>query len=176
MSSRTSRSGKRLRRRDALHGWSMHFGPNMTPMVDVVMVILVFFMASAAFIGTDWFLRTAPVVEGGRKSTGSGAKPTDLQQVVNVSLDVGANGRTVGSMLELNNVPLETLLARIAAMPKGKQTEELRVIVRPSQAVAYSDVVRVHAAFHSVGVNQVGLGTKQGAAGAPPAAAPAAPR
>lgn len=150
----------------------MHFGPNMTPMVDVVMVILVFFMASAAFVGTDWFLRTAAVAEGGRKgANASGARPTDLSQVVNVTLDVGPNGRTVGSMLELQGVPLDQLLKRITAMPKGKQTEELRVIVRPTQAVAYSDVVRVHAAFHSVGVNQVGLGGRPSAGAATPAPA-----
>jgi len=35
------------------------FGPNMTPMVDVVLVILIFFMASTAFIGPEWFLRAA---------------------------------------------------------------------------------------------------------------------
>lgn len=28
----------------------------MTPMVDVVMVILVFFMVSAAFLGPEWLL------------------------------------------------------------------------------------------------------------------------
>lgn len=172
MSSRSNRNDRRLRRRDALHGWSMHFGPNMTPMVDVVMVILVFFMASAAFVGTDWFLRTAPVAEGGRKVSGSSARPTDLSQVVNVALDVGPNGRTVGSMLELNGASMDQLLARITAMPRGKQTEELRVIVRPTQGVPYSDVVRVHAAFHSVGVNQVGLGARQGAAATPAPAGP----
>jgi len=31
----------------------------MTPMVDVVMVILIFFMASAAFLGAEWFLKAA---------------------------------------------------------------------------------------------------------------------
>ena len=40
-----------------------HFGPNMTPMVDVVMVILIFFMASAAFVGEEWFLFAAIPVQ-----------------------------------------------------------------------------------------------------------------
>ena len=42
----------------------LHFGPNMTPMVDVVMVILIFFMASAAFMGDEWFLHGDPVRSG----------------------------------------------------------------------------------------------------------------
>ena len=32
------------RGRTALRQWELRFGPNMTPMVDVVMVILIFFM------------------------------------------------------------------------------------------------------------------------------------
>ncbi|MEM9372464.1 MAG: biopolymer transporter ExbD [Planctomycetota bacterium] len=31
--------------------------PNMTPMVDVTLVILIFFMASATIAGPEWFLR-----------------------------------------------------------------------------------------------------------------------
>lgn len=33
--------------------------PNMTPMVDVTLVILIFFMASATIAGPEWFLRAA---------------------------------------------------------------------------------------------------------------------
>ncbi|MCH7961632.1 MAG: biopolymer transporter ExbD [Planctomycetes bacterium] len=40
----------------ALRQWEMHFGPNMTPMVDVVMVILIFFMAGTAVIAPELFL------------------------------------------------------------------------------------------------------------------------
>src|SRR6185295_8612661 len=29
-------SARPFRRRNALHAWELHFGPNMTPMVDVV--------------------------------------------------------------------------------------------------------------------------------------------
>ena len=43
-----------FRRRSALYTWQLQFGPNMTPMVDVVMVILIFFMASATFAGAEW--------------------------------------------------------------------------------------------------------------------------
>ena len=46
-------------RAGALAHWDLHYGPNMTPMVDVVMVILVFFMASTAVLGPEWFLRSA---------------------------------------------------------------------------------------------------------------------
>tara|TARA_R110002073_G_scaffold336260_2_gene531546 strand:+ start:96711 stop:97211 length:501 start_codon:yes stop_codon:yes gene_type:complete len=45
-----------LKRRNVL-ARSSRFGPNMTPMVDVTLVILIFFMASASIGGLEWFLQ-----------------------------------------------------------------------------------------------------------------------
>ncbi|MCP2732564.1 biopolymer transporter ExbD, partial [Limnofasciculus baicalensis] len=57
------------RKRNALAQHDLHYGPNMTPMVDVVMVILVFFMASAVFLGPEWYLKTAiPEVRKGEQA------------------------------------------------------------------------------------------------------------
>jgi len=42
---------RRFRRRDARTTWEMHYGPSMTPMCDVVLVILVYFMASTSLAG-----------------------------------------------------------------------------------------------------------------------------
>ncbi|MFZ4431104.1 MAG: biopolymer transporter ExbD [Phycisphaerales bacterium] len=52
----TTRHGFRNRSARATH--ESHYGPNMTPMVDVVMVILIFFMASAAILGPEWFIKS----------------------------------------------------------------------------------------------------------------------
>lgn len=57
--------------RTAWRRYESAFGPNMTPMVDVVMVILVFFMASAAFLGPEWFVKSVLPVQGVAASTGS---------------------------------------------------------------------------------------------------------
>ncbi|MDX2148115.1 MAG: biopolymer transporter ExbD [Planctomycetota bacterium] len=57
----TGRRGSRWNERTALGTYELHHGPNMTPMVDVVMVILVFFMASAAILGPEWFLNAGLV-------------------------------------------------------------------------------------------------------------------
>src|SRR6056297_968705 len=46
-----------LRQRNIFAGRG-RFGPNMTPMVDVVLVILIFFMAATTIAGQEWFLRT----------------------------------------------------------------------------------------------------------------------
>lgn len=52
--SETTRS-RPLRRRNVM-GSTGRFGPNMTPMVDVVLVILIFFMAATTIAGQEWFL------------------------------------------------------------------------------------------------------------------------
>lgn len=159
-----SRSKGGFRRRDALHGWTLHFGPNMTPMVDVVMVILVFFMASAAFMGDDWFLR-AGVVESPKAgpASASAAAPTPpdpLAQRLDVLLDRGSSGETLVTAFELVKAPLDSFAARARALPKGGATSKIEIIVKPVAAVPYQDVVRVHEACYAAGIEKVGLGTR----------------
>lgn len=152
-----------FRRRDALHNWSLHFGPNMTPMVDVVMVILVFFMASAAFIGSQWFLKAAVVPEAKAAPT---TPPPPAQDDpfalpparVHVTLESSETGETLATALDQTRVPLADFLAKIAAMPRGAETSALEVLVQPAASVPYNDVIRVHEAYHAVGVTKVGIG------------------
>ncbi len=162
--SRRGRSRSGFKRRDALHGSTLHFGPNMTPMVDVVMVILVFFMASAAFMGDDWFLR-AGVVDSPKpgKAAASAAAPTPpdpLAQRLEVLLDRGPSGETQVTAFELVKAPLEAFAARTRTLPRGGATSKIEIIVKPVAAVPYQDVVRVHEACYAAGIEKVGLGTR----------------
>lgn len=163
--------GHGFRRRNALHGWTLHFGPNMTPMVDVVMVILIFFMASAAFLGSEWFLRAAIPFEAGRGT--SAAKPNDPLELPPVRLEVvmgvDPKGNTVVSFLDLKQVPMDQFLARIAQLPRDEQTRKLEVVIKPTPQVPYRDVVRAHAACDEAGIYKVGIGvTRTAAPAAPP--------
>lgn len=161
-----SRRAAPFRRRDALHGWTMHFGPNMTPMVDVVMVILVFFMASAAFVGDDWFLRAGVVEAPAKGATPSAAPPRvqpppdPLAQRIEVLLDRGASGETLVTAFELVRAGIPAFAARVRSLPRGPATSRLEIIVRPEREVAYQDVVRVHEACYAAGIEKVGLGAR----------------
>ncbi len=148
-----------LRRRDALHNYTMHFGPNMTPMVDIVMVILIFFMATAAFMGSEWFLKAAIPFEAGRgtslnKSNDPLAIPLKPLEVL---LDANADGRTVVTFLELNRASVEEFIARVSQFPRSETTSELEVVIKPMPSVPYADVVRVHAACDAAGIYKVGI-------------------
>jgi biopolymer transport protein ExbD len=155
------RSTRHFRRRDALHNYSLHFGPNMTPMVDIVMVILIFFMSFAAFMGNEWFLRAAIPFDAGRGTNAS--KPNDPLAPpptrMDIVLDADAGGNTVVSFLGVSRVPMEEFEKRIAAFPKNDAaTRNIEVVLRPTAKVPYADVVRAHAACDSVGIFKVGYG------------------
>lgn len=153
------RGHRGLRRRDALHAHSMHFGPNMTPMVDVVMVILIFFMASAAFLGNEWFLRAAIPFEAGRGTNPN--KPSDPTALPPVKLDllmeVDGAGQTVVTFPGLNKAPLGDFFARIAQFKNDPAAGEIEIVIRPTPAVPYADVVQAHAACDDAGIYKLGI-------------------
>lgn len=158
MSALTRRRGG-LRRRDALHSHSLHFGPNMTPMVDVVMVILIFFMASAAFLGSEWFLKAAIPFDAGRGTNPKKPNdPTALPPIrLDLIMDVDEAGRTVVTFPPLTRAPLESFFARIAEFKNDKSAGDIEVVIRPTARVPYADVVRAHAACDDAGIYKLGI-------------------
>jgi biopolymer transport protein ExbD len=149
-----------FRKRSALHGHELHFGPNMTPMVDVVMVILIFFMASASFAGSEWFLRTAiprqaPAAQPPKQNQGD---PFDLPPArFELTLRRGADGRTVASGEGIQPVGLDGLRAQLAGIARGTSAGDLELIVRSDGDVPYGDVIRAHDAAAAAGIAKVGL-------------------
>ncbi|MFN0133983.1 MAG: ExbD/TolR family protein [Phycisphaerales bacterium] len=133
-----------------------HFGPTMTPMVDVVMVILIFFMATATFAGSEWFLRSAlPRAEA---EGAAGGDPFALPPAsFELMLSVGTDGRTMASGEGFGAMGLEELPARLEALSRGVAKDDLVLLVRPEAGVPYGDVIRVHDAATSAGWGKVGL-------------------
>mgnify|MGYP001408408283 CR=1 FL=1 len=159
----------RFRRRDAMAAAARSmgrapgegaFGPNMTPMVDVVLVILVFFMAGTAFIGDEWFLRSqvAPAASRGPATQDPFELPPTRLEVV---LDAGAGG-TLATGVGLELAPLESVLAALRAFAAGTAVDEIEVIVRPGPTVPWEDVVRVHEVSAEAGITKIAIGARGG--------------
>lgn len=149
-------SSRALRRRDALHVRSASFGPNMTPMVDVVMVILVFFMASAAFVGPEWFLRTLLPAPPGAGRPGQ-ADPLKAPVRIEVRLAV-KNGVTVATgqgLAEGSLVEMSAALAEAAKIAGSQVRESVEVVLRPAGDVPYRDLIALHEACQRVGIERV---------------------
>lgn len=146
------------RRGSALAGWDMHYGPNMTPMVDVVMVILVFFMTSSAILGPEWFLKSAlPVNAPPPPTTDQPEKPSR----VNAALSRGPDGKTAVRAHESGTTPadesLDQFLLRLEKLAREKPPRLIEVLLRPDAAVAYGDIVRIHEACQRLAIEKVGM-------------------
>lgn len=141
-----------LRRRNALAVHDLHYGPNMTPMVDVVMVILIFFMASAVFLGPEWFLRTAlPVVKGSSVTAGE-EQPTRIRVYVERA-GSGAAARVEGGAL----VSIETAIGMLERATREKGSSKVVVLVTPVSEAPYDAVVAIHEACQRLGIAKVGI-------------------
>lgn len=151
-----------LRRRDALHTWTTGFAPNMTPMVDVVMVILVFFMVSAAFVGPEWFLRTVLPAPPGTGRTGT---PDTAKATVRIDITLAVkDGATVASGQGLSEAGLEAMIAAVerAARQAGDNVQEtVEVVLRPSGQVPYRDLIRMHEACQQAGIERVTVAVRK---------------
>lgn len=138
-----------FRRRSAMAQHDLHYGPNMTPMVDVVMVILVFFMASAAFLGPEWFLRTAiprpaPAVADAERVTWT----LRLSRPANIT-SVRVN--------ELPEMTIEAVEAWMENQLRSISRDRITVIISPEAPVPYDEVVRAHEICARKGIKRVGL-------------------
>ncbi|MCW5764453.1 MAG: biopolymer transporter ExbD [Phycisphaeraceae bacterium] len=150
----SSRHG--LRRRDAAFTRAESFGPNMTPMVDVVMVILVFFMVSAAFVGPEWFLRTVLPAPAGAGRAGT-PDPTVRPVRIDVTLSV-VGGSTVATGQGLTDASLERMaeaLAEAARLAGDQVKQAVEVVLRPQGAVPYRDIIRLHEAAQRAGIERI---------------------
>ncbi|MEK6702381.1 MAG: biopolymer transporter ExbD [Planctomycetota bacterium] len=150
---------KPFRNRSAVAIHDTHIGPNMTPMVDVVMVILIFFMASAALMGPEWLLRTALP---SRKAAASAA----LQDIVPVlaTLDSNPDGSILvrltigtGDQRKTQEFPIEEIESTLVALARTHGADKLAISLSPGASVSYEAVVRVHEACARAGVARVGV-------------------
>jgi biopolymer transport protein ExbD len=147
-----------FRRRGALHQWQGRFGPNMTPMVDVVMVILIFFMASTALMGPEWFLK-ASVQNAAAKATPP--KPTDDPFALGPARFVFEltvqEGRTLAKGPGLENATLGRLGERLKAFATEVPPKEALLVLSPAPDVPYQDVVTAHDLCVRAGFERIGL-------------------
>lgn len=142
-----------FRKRNALAQHDLHYGPNMTPMVDVVMVILVFFMASAVFLGPEWYLKTAiPEVRKGEQAASANTEEKTLR--VHLSRDGETDRATIDKG---DGLTLEALNARLAAETKERAASKLTVVIIPEPDASYESVVLVHEYCQKLGIARVGV-------------------
>ncbi len=155
------------RRKTALQTYDGHIGPNMTPMVDVVMVILIFFMASASILGPTWLLRTSLPP----KPSPTVQPPKDELVRLKVQLELKAGNtfaRWTEAIGEAPPIPaaesgsgLKVLQARLTELSRSHELSKIVVLIDPAANVPYSDVIQIHSICQQLGIDKVGLASTE---------------
>lgn len=114
---------------------------SLTPLIDVVFILLVFFMLASSF--QDW--RAIELATPGR--TGSSGPSMVGALLVEVRPD--------GLRLSAEPLSLEALAARVRRRVAGQP--DVRVVVRPSHGVALQETVRVLDTLATTGVTGLSL-------------------
>lgn len=120
--------------------------PNLAPMIDVILVLTIFFMCATKFSGDertfdlDLPRADAPVV--------ASAVPPEIVEVA------AAGGLRLGS----EDVTVEQLVARLSSLREGDA--DLTVMIRGERAVAHGRMAEVYEACRNAGVHRVAISVK----------------
>jgi len=129
-----------------------HTGPNMTPMVDIVMCILIFFMLGSTFLAPELYLtNNMPAVPGGqsREPGTEPIPPVRVSIVVSRHGDatwVSAFGRQfrLAPATEASRKQDLTDLAAAFQDRHSQITGDVQYILAPHRNVPYADVISVY--------------------------------
>jgi len=121
---------------------------NVTPMVDVMLVLLIIFMVTAPLL-----VAGVPInlPDSRAKSLDQGDKP------VQVSLD--ADGKL---FIDENEISAAELPARLAAIAAKGGAQGPQVYLRADRGLDYGEVMRVMGEINRAGLNRVALVTTEG--------------
>lgn len=131
-------------------------GPNLTPMVDVVLVVLIFLMLAGAI--------AAPHVLSARTPRlGTSAGPQALSMDLRVQDDPGTRAFVVTGMgmriVGDSDRLLAALQTRYAAyQAAGIKPSDMRVVIRPSSNVTYQHVLTVYETVQRAHFTHAALG------------------
>jgi biopolymer transport protein TolR len=118
---------------------------NVTPLVDVMLVLLIIFMVTAPLL-----VAGVPV-----NLPDSRAKPLEQQQKpVQISLDI--SGKVFVDDVE---VPLPGLPEKLASLPKGADAPQ--IYLRADRSLDYGRVMQVMGELNRAGLNKVALVTNE---------------
>lgn len=130
---------------------------NMTPFIDVVLVLLIIFMVAAPLLTVG-----VPI-----ELPKSSAKPLQ-EETQPITVSVNVNGDI---FIQDQAVRLDELVTKLSAIAKGGTDE--RVFIRGDRTTNYGLMMRVMGRISSAGYKKIGLVTEQDEGGT--AATPAAP-
>jgi len=137
-------------------------GPNMTPLVDVVMVILIFLMLAGSFAGAEHYLvSNVPFTD-----KGAGGEPPPPGFVPDEPLEIRVDSPNpdqfiarAGQITVENADKLRVLLEKMRDQLElaGTKREKVQVVISPGRNVKYKFLVEVYQASLQADFKKVGF-------------------
>lgn len=149
-------------------GRGIHYdsGPNMTPLVDIMLVILIFLMLTGTFAGAEHYLSSNLAF---RKS-GSGAANQSVipdQELLQVRVSENATHdgfiAVAGQYQASDKQALATALRRLRDGYRASNTklENVQVVIAPARTVKYKHVIEVFEAAQLADFPKIGFAPPQ---------------
>jgi biopolymer transport protein TolR len=120
---------------------------NVTPFVDVMLVLLIIFMVAAPLLTVG-----VPVE---LPKTAAGALPVDQEEPLTVTIT--AQGAV---QIQTTETPRDQLIVRLRGIAAERESD--RVFLRADGSVSYADVMQVMGALNAGGFSNIGLVTDIG--------------
>jgi biopolymer transport protein ExbD len=146
-------------------------GPNMTPLVDVVMVILIFMMMTATFAAAEHYLVSdIPLQVKGAGGAPAPNMPIPTQFTIRVSQEGKFYTAKAGNFASVKNTdPIRAyrqLHDDLAGQLKnfvdaGVKPDDIRIIIEPSSTVSLDNLITVMEAAQDAGYKKIGFGVNQ---------------
>jgi biopolymer transport protein ExbD len=126
-----------------------NFGMEMTPMIDVVFLLLIFFMVSTVFVD---FNRQMDLTLPSSKSANLDEAPKTLEIEMTADKQIFFNGK---------KVTLDSLEKALAAAKGGaEEGKQKTAIIRADKNLPYGNVIKVMGILQSAGVPDISVAVK----------------
>jgi len=144
----SDRPHRPLRRRNIVDGSRGHFGPTMTPMVDVVLVILIFFMASTTIAGREWFLRASLPEPHENMPREEGSRFVLPAPMIRVEVFT-RNGAVLVNGLQDRELLIHEAVSVIGGLDDSA-SEGIVLLIVGADDIAFAEIMRLHDAASAI--------------------------
>ncbi len=141
---------------------NLEAGPNMTPLVDIVMVILIFLMLAGRFEGQEHFLVSPTPIA--MKGAGNMAPPPGYvpNPPLEIRVDSPTSDKFVATVDRIRTGDWVSLASqmkklRLGMEAAGKKTDDIQVVIAPTKSTRYKHLVDVYQASLEAGFKKVGF-------------------